>query len=97
MAAPVRDGRHNVARNGSRIGKFHFVGVRFRARSVPRGLVETLINRRMLMLVAPAQQSNTSDRVGESGSTFRGVLALALRLSGGAFGPQEQSTGTPKR
>ncbi len=47
-------------------------------------LVETLINRRMLMLVAAGATIKYVGRgVGESGSTLRGVLALVLRLSRG--------------
>ncbi|MGP1915787.1 MAG: SAM-dependent methyltransferase, partial [Candidatus Hodgkinia cicadicola] len=47
-------------------------------------LVETLINRRALMLIADwATIKYVGRGFGENGSTLRGVLALVLRLSGG--------------
>ncbi|MGP1916310.1 MAG: SAM-dependent methyltransferase [Candidatus Hodgkinia cicadicola] len=47
-------------------------------------LVETLINRRSLMLIAAGATIKYVGRgVGENGSTLRGVLSLALRLNGG--------------
>lgn len=46
-------------------------------------LVETLVNRRVLMLIAAGAAVKYVGRgFGENGSTLRGVLSLTLRLSG---------------